>query len=119
MSALKIGDRVRTPDGDGIVASAVYRGMGGLCYDVAIPGEMGGQPVLHVRSWHMADIAPLPADIPREHVEAYHAELVDRAASLRAFSAPSIPDGDLSSHAAEVQKIADELREMLEGPNGE
>ena len=120
MSGLKIGDRVRTPDGVGVIASADYHGARGSSHDVALRVTLHGQPTFSVRTYPMADLSTLPADIPRERIEAYHAELVERAASLRAFSAPSIPGGDLCSWlAAEVQKIADELREMLEVPDAE
>ena len=111
-AGLQIGDRVRTPDGDGIVASAVYRGMGGLCYDVAIPGEMGGQPVLRVRSWHVADMAPLPSDIPRERVEALAAEAHAQYVTLLMCGYPA--------ELAEAHEYYhDRLREMLEATDGE
>lgn len=67
------------------------------------------------RMWEELQETRAERDRLRRELEAYQARLERRAAGLRLFSAPSLPGGDLASHAAEVQKIADELARVLRG----
>lgn len=55
------------------------------------------------------------ANVIHDRLVAYQQELVERADSLDKFSVTIMPGGDLSGHAAEVRRIADELNNILLG----
>lgn len=57
---------------------------------------------------------PPPLNVIRDRLVEYQKELVERADSLDKFSVTIMPGGDLSGHAAEVRRIADELKGILE-----
>lgn len=109
MRELRIGDRVRTRAGDGIVTGteAGPLGDGVIVLITSIPG-IGGVYRGHAE--------PLPADIPRERVADLHAAVRKRMAQL---SHPSHDDGATEFACDELATFAEALRLLLEVDDGE
>lgn len=103
---LRIGDRVKTPDGEGIVI-----GFG--------RGHAGEHVEVHdgAKSWLVYEegVAPLPRDIPRHLVEERLAAVRARIASIEAdFSQLGMFSVAEAVHS-ELAEVAASLSELLEG----
>jgi hypothetical protein len=115
---LRIGDRVRTPRGNGVVMRSI--------------GREGHPPVGYCVGYadrefwldhDAASVEPLPADIPRERVADLHAAVTKRLEQLKSQCDMTRPDDMVSTCAAqrwsELSEVAECLRLMLEVPDAE
>lgn len=116
MRELRVGDRVRTPHGDGIVTGteAGALGDGVIVLITGIPG---------IGATYRGHAEPLPADIPRERVADLHAAVCKRLAQLYAACDITQPDDLAATCAAqrwsELSEVAEALRLLLEVPDAE
>lgn len=102
---LRVGDRVRTPHGDGIVTGteAGALGDGVIVLITGIPG---------IGATYRGHAEPLPADIPRECVEALHAAVTKRVEQLA--SEEALDDDCAAVAHLELSEVAEALRLLLE-----
>jgi hypothetical protein len=118
MRELRIGDRVRTPYGDGVIVGHVCHGKSGTCYSIAVSGDSG---IVRVTLWDDDGVEPLPPDIPRERVADLLAAVekrVERLASEKQAAAAAHFTSlwpDLNGRHKELAHIATALRKLLGG----
>jgi hypothetical protein len=111
-SELHIGQRVRTPYGDGVIVGRVCHGKSGTCYSISVGDS---DEVARVVLWDDDGIEPIPPDIPRERVADLHAAVVKRVEQLDSATCAHWPSADAVFFAhSELSEVAETLRLLLE-----